>query len=100
METKFLALSLLSFVAVGLACRAQNPATSGNSHANLNQNAKNMPTANQAAMNHQDMNHGEINHSAMQSSSNAASAPYDLQFLDTMIAHHQGAVDTAKFRRR
>jgi uncharacterized protein (DUF305 family) len=26
----------------------------------------------------------------------AATAPYDLQFLDTMIEHHQGAVDMAK----
>ena len=25
-----------------------------------------------------------------------AKAPYDLQFIDTMIAHHQGAVDMAK----
>jgi len=32
----------------------------------------------------------------MKSSPNAANAPYDLQFLDTMIAHHQGAVDMAK----
>lgn len=31
----------------------------------------------------------------MESSPNAASAPYDLQFLDTMIAHHRGAVDMA-----
>lgn len=32
----------------------------------------------------------------MESSADAAKAPYDLQFLDTMIAHHQGAVDMAK----
>ncbi|HWW75905.1 MAG TPA: DUF305 domain-containing protein [Pyrinomonadaceae bacterium] len=32
----------------------------------------------------------------MKSSPNAASAPYDLQFLDTMTAHHQGAIDMAK----
>ncbi len=37
-----------------------------------------------------------MNHGAMQSSPNAASAPYDLQFIDTMIAHHQGAVDMAR----
>src|SRR5215212_1318967 len=34
-------------------------------------------------------------HAAMQSSPNAAAAPYDLQFLDTMMAHHNGAVDMA-----
>lgn len=32
----------------------------------------------------------------MQSSPNAASAPYDLQFMDTMSAHHQSAIDMAK----
>ena len=32
----------------------------------------------------------------MQSSPNAASQAYDLQFLDTMIAHHQGAIDMAR----
>ena len=37
-----------------------------------------------------------MNHGGMQSSPNAASAPYDLQFLDTMSAHHQSAVDMAK----
>ena len=32
----------------------------------------------------------------MKSSPNAASQPYDLQFIDTMTHHHQGAVDMAK----
>jgi len=32
----------------------------------------------------------------MSSSPNAASAPYDLQFIDTMTAHHQGAIDMAR----
>ncbi len=31
----------------------------------------------------------------MKSSPNAAAAPYDLQFLDTMSAHHQGAISMA-----
>lgn len=39
--------------------------------------------------------HGNMDHPSMASSSNAASAPYDLQFLDTMAAHHQGAIDMA-----
>ena len=37
-----------------------------------------------------------MDHSAMKSSPNAASQPYDLQFIDTMTAHHKGAVDMAK----
>ena len=50
-----------------------------------------------AMMNDNSMNHnGMMNHSDMKSSPNAASAPYDLQFLDTMIAHHEGAVEMAK----
>jgi len=32
----------------------------------------------------------------MSSSPSAASAPFDLQFIDTMSAHHQGAVAMAK----
>ncbi len=32
----------------------------------------------------------------MKSSPNAASAPYDLQFIDTMSMHHQSAIDMAK----
>jgi len=47
-------------------------------------------------MDHSKMDHSNMDHSAMTSSQNAASAPYDLQFLDTMIAHHQGAVDMAQ----
>ncbi len=31
----------------------------------------------------------------MTSSANAASAPFELQFIDTMIAHHLGAIDMA-----
>ena len=49
-----------------------------------------------SSANHQSMDHASMNHSQMKSSPNAASMPYDLQFLDTMIAHHQGAVDMAQ----
>lgn len=47
------------------------------------------------AIDHSKMDHSKMDHSKMASSQNAASAPYDLQFLDTMMAHHQGAVDMA-----
>src|SRR5262245_29666969 len=33
---------------------------------------------------------------AMESSPHAEHADYDLQFIDTMVVHHQGAVDMAK----
>ena len=39
---------------------------------------------------------GHMDHAAMVSSPGAAGAPYDLQFIDTMIAHHQAAIDMAK----
>ncbi len=37
-----------------------------------------------------------MDHSKLQSSPDAATAPLELQFLDTMIFHHQGAIDMAK----
>ena len=79
----------------GASCSTQKQATNSatshsSSHAGMNHNAANMPG------NHGAMDHSTMNHSEMQSSPNAENAPYDLQFLDTMIAHHQGAVEMAK----
>jgi uncharacterized protein (DUF305 family) len=51
---------------------------------------------NHNAVNYSEMNHSEMSHSEMKSSAGAASAPYDLQFIDTMIAHHQSAVEMAE----
>lgn len=45
---------------------------------------------------HTQTNHGVMDHSKMESSPGAAEAPQVLQFIDTMIAHHQGAVDMAQ----
>ncbi len=89
----------------GAAC--SQTATSGNSAINkngmTNSNAPmNMNRMNMSEMNHNSMamnsqmNHDAMNHSDMKSDANAASAPYDLQFLDTMTAHHTGAVEMAK----
>lgn len=57
-------------------------------------------------MNHGGMNHngagpqnsspGAMDHSAMTSTPNASDAPYDLQYIDTMTAHHRGAIGMAK----
>jgi uncharacterized protein (DUF305 family) len=79
-KTTTLASFLILSAVFGLACNTQNPETKNDSH----------------SMNHQNMNHDAMNHSEMKSAPNAANAAYDLQFLDTMIAHHQGAVDMAK----
>jgi len=57
------------------------------------------PPANVATGDHANMDHSTTqhqNHADMPSSPGAADAAYDLQFLDTMVAHHQGAIDMAR----
>jgi len=44
---------------------------------------------------HTNASPGAMDHSKMESSPGAAEAPHELQFLDTMIAHHNGAIDMA-----
>ena len=78
MKSTILFFTAVTFALLGFACGTTT--TNDNSH---------------AGMNHNGTDHGNMDHSMMQSSTNAASAPYDLQFLDTMIAHHRGAVDMA-----
>ena len=53
-------------------------------------------SSNNAVDPHAGMDHSKMDHGSMKSSPNAAAADYDLQFIDTMIVHHQGAVDMAK----
>jgi uncharacterized protein (DUF305 family) len=87
---------LLTFV-VGfcLACgTATNSSNSPNSTVGSN--------ANHTGSGHSNMEHGNppaADHNAaghdMSSSPGAEKAPLELQFLDTMIVHHQGAVDMA-----
>ena len=67
---------------------------SGNHNGSIKTEAHN--TSHREPMNPNGMNHDSMNHSTMQSAPNAAAQPYDLQFLDTMIAHHEGAVGMAK----
>ena len=45
---------------------------------------------------HGTTNSSETSHSEMKSAPDAANQPFDLQFLDTMIAHHDGAIQMAK----
>jgi uncharacterized protein (DUF305 family) len=50
-----------------------------------------------SAINHDDtQSHTETDMEGMESSPDAANQPYDLQFIDTMIQHHQAAVVMAK----
>jgi len=101
----------VALVAFGAACSQTG---SVNTNTTMNQNMMNrnsmamngnmMMNGNSMAMNSNhdmssssDPNHGMSEMMGqMKSDPNAASAPYDLQFLDTMSAHHQSAIDMAK----
>jgi len=91
---------LILFVAVllaalsGAACNTANNANANSDAATTATTASPAASASPASGMQGDMS--GMDHSHMQSSPNAASAPYDLQFIDTMMAHHQGAVDMAK----
>src|SRR5687768_10912228 len=82
--------AIVVIAALLFGCAGDN--TSSVNHAGHNMNAN----TNTVAVDHNTMGHGTTSdHANMQSSPGAAAAPYDLQFLDTMTAHHQGAVDMA-----
>lgn len=94
---KYQTVLLVAFATFLMACGTQpatNTASSNNSPAN--QAKVDHSTMDHSKMDHSTMDHSQMDHSAMKSSPDAASADYDLQFIDTMIAHHQGAVDMAK----
>lgn len=96
---KILLLSItLSVVELGLA--GCGGAVSNVNTMNHNSMVKNSNSSmNMNGMDHNSMpmnSNTPMNHSEMKSDSNAASQPYDLQFIDTMTAHHKGAVDMAK----
>jgi uncharacterized protein (DUF305 family) len=94
---KLLTTALLTVVAIGAACN--QTVSNGNSamnHNGMNHNMTNSNSMNMSGMDHSTMDHNSMNHFEMKSDANATSAPYDLQFIDTMIHHHQGAVDMAK----
>ena len=93
---------VLSMATIAFAACGQN-ATNSNSamnHGGMNHNSMNSNSSmNMNGMNHNSMpmnSNMQMNHSNMKSDANAASAPYDLQFIDTMTHHHQGAVEMAK----
>ncbi|MDQ3042718.1 MAG: DUF305 domain-containing protein [Acidobacteriota bacterium] len=67
-----------------------------NSHSAMNHNGSVRSDAHDNSVKHEGTDHAGMDHSAMQSAPNAAAQPFDLQFLDTMIAHHEGAVEMAK----
>jgi len=98
-KVSYLGLVLTAALAViGTACtQGGNVNTSSSMNKNM-MNHNGMTNGNMANHNSMTMNSnaGMPNMmSNMKSDPNASSAPYDLQFIDTMSAHHQGAVDMA-----
>jgi uncharacterized protein (DUF305 family) len=96
MKKKLLALFLILSAIAGAACAprdsgANSTSTTQTEHSNMNQNGMN-----HNGMSPQNTSPGTMDHSAMTSSPNASGAPYDLQYIDTMTAHHQGAIEMAK----
>lgn len=82
---------LVTTVAIAVACSGRV----ANDQARNDVAITNSPANNGVPVDHNTMNHGGMDHSTMKSSPGAASAPRELQFLDTMIVHHQAAVDMA-----
>ena len=100
---------LLSASAIAFAACQTTPTTNKTNTAFQNSNTNSAMSMN--GMNHNGMMNGNsMNHNGMmmdgnsnmsgmmdmKSSPNAASQPYDLQFLDTMSHHHQGAIVMAE----
>jgi uncharacterized protein (DUF305 family) len=81
----------LVIVAVGLACETQQTSSGSN-----NSNAVDHSAHDMSNMNSHDMSN--MNHGA--SAPNAAEQPYDLQFIDSMTHHHDGAIQMAEMALR
>ncbi|MBA4125096.1 MAG: DUF305 domain-containing protein [Acidobacteria bacterium] len=94
----FLSVAVIAFA----GCQSAPTTTNTNIHTNtaiVNSNANSMMNLNgNTMMNGNSMSNsgGMMNRSDIKSSPNAASQPYDLQFIDTMSAHHKSAIDMAE----
>jgi uncharacterized protein (DUF305 family) len=115
---KILLTALFISASFAFGCGSKDDANgnrgANSNRGNANQAANDANSANMSSMDHNSMNHNSSNMNSnmassspkpenpdtmmhdMQSAPNAANAPYDLQFLDTMIAHHQAAVVMSK----
>ena len=91
-NSSLIAGSILAVALVVASCGSESLTTNGNTNSSPVAAASASPTA--PKTDSSGSGHGS-SHDAMKSSPGAAGAPYDLQFLDTMVAHHQGAVDMA-----
>ncbi len=96
----YLGLTLAAAMSVMAGACGQTATVNINSAANQNSMNRNAMMANGDMMNHDGMTNANHDMSGMtgnmKSDPNASSQPYDLQFIDTMSAHHQGAVEMAQ----
>jgi uncharacterized protein (DUF305 family) len=83
----------------GAAC-SQSGGNTAMNHGGMNHNSMNSGSMNMNGMNHNSMpmnsNEDMSKMEGMKSDPGATSQPYDLQFIDTMTSHHQGAIDMAE----
>lgn len=92
-----MALSLVAVALIilsGAACSTTTETNTNSRTANVNSNATAVTSTPVSTPSHSGSMPG-MSHT-MSSSPNAASAPYDLQFIDTMTAHHQSAIDMSR----
>lgn len=93
-----LLLATFGLAVIGLVGCGQTGGNANSMNHNSMMKNSNSPM-NMNGMDHNSMpmnTNTSMDHSQMKSSPNAASQPYDLQFIDTMSSHHQGAVEMAK----
>ena len=92
----FLSLSLMAALIFLISACNQSADVD---HSKMDHNSMNRNSMNQNSMpmnSNNQMNHNGMTQSEMKSDPNAANAPFDLQFIDTMSRHHQGAIEMAE----
>lgn len=90
-----IATVIISIATIGFAACNQSTGNSAVNHNGMAMNGSGMGNHNSMPMNANHMTTA-TSHDEMASSPNAASQPFDLQFLDTMMAHHTGAIEMAE----
>ena len=87
----------LALVVLAAACGQGGGGNSAMNHNGMTMNHNS--SMNMNGMNHNSMpmnSNNQMNMSGMKSDPNAARAPFDLQFIDTMSEHHRGAIEMAE----
>ena len=94
-----LALTALAAALIAIGCQSSSNTNvntaAAHDHENMNSNANSHDGHDMASMQH-DMSNMNHDMSKMESAPGAAGQPFDLQFIDSMIHHHEGAVTMSK----